>query len=114
MSKIKKEYKCSLMLTHDLIGGKWKMRVLWHIQKGHTRFSQLQKNLPEITDKVLSAQLRDLEKTGIIKRDVYPDVPPRVEYTLTEKGKELAPIIEMLCTWSDSYADENEIVVPKH
>ena len=112
MGQIKKEYTCSLMLTHDLIGGKWKLRVLWYIIKNTNRFSQLEKSLPEISQKVLSSQLRELEKSGLILRTVYPDIPPRVEYTLTEQGEKLKPIILDLCAWSDGYATENEIIVP--
>lgn len=65
MGKIKKEYECSLLLTHDLIGGKWKLRILWHIIQGDNRFSLLAKAIPDITQKVLASQIKELETSGI-------------------------------------------------
>lgn len=100
------------MLSNALIGGKWKQRVLFHITIGNNRFSSLQKNLPDISQKVLSAQLRELEDHGILSRRIYPDVPPRVEYSLTEEGEILKPIIEQLCRWSTDYALKKNIKVP--
>ena len=100
------------MLNNDLIGGKWKLRVLFHITIGNNRFSSLQKNITDISQKVLSAQLRELEDHRIVRRRIYPDVPPRVEYSLTEEGEVLKPIIEQLCRWSTNYALERNIKVP--
>lgn len=112
MAKLKKEYSCSLMLTHDLIGGKWKLRILWHIMVGDTRFSSLQREMKDITSKVLSSQLRELESAGLISRKVYPDVPPRVEYDFTDLGRELYPVLKTLSQWSNHYAADHGIEVP--
>lgn len=112
MADLKSEYECSLMLSNDVIGGKWKLRVLFHIIMGNNRFSSLQKNISDISQKVLSAQLRELEDHGIVSRRIYPDVPPRIEYSLTEEGEILKPIIEMLCRWSTDYPIKRDIKVP--
>jgi DNA-binding HxlR family transcriptional regulator len=94
-----KTYHCALDVTMDFIGGKWKTVVLWYLRNDRQRFSELKKQIPEITEKMLSLQLRKLEKDGIIGRKVYAEVPPRVEYFLTEEGKTLIPCIEALAKW---------------
>lgn len=98
--KIKgKTYHCALDVTMDFIGGKWKTVVLWYLRNNRQRFSELKKQIPEITEKMLSLQLKKLEKDGIITRKVYAEVPPRVEYFLTKEGKTLIPCIEALAKW---------------
>lgn len=98
--KIKgKTYHCALDVTMDFIGGKWKTVVLWYLRKDRRRFSELKKQIPEITEKMLSLQLKKLEKDGIVGRKVYAEVPPRVEYFLTEEGKTLIPCVEALAKW---------------
>ena len=77
MSKIKKEYSCALLLANDLIGGKWKLRILWHISHGDNRFSLLTKAIPDISQKVLTTQLKELEQDGIIERTIINDNPPK-------------------------------------
>ncbi len=92
-------FHCALDVTMSYIGGKWKAVVLWYLL-GHTRrFSELKKLIPSITEKMLSLQLKELEKDGIITRTVYPQVPPKVEYSLTAFGEELTPIIEAMAKW---------------
>lgn len=98
--KIKdKTYHCALDVTMDFIGGKWKTVVLWYLRNERRRFSELKKQIPEITEKMLSLQLKELEKDGIVERKVYAEVPPRVEYFLTEEGKTLIPCVEALAQW---------------
>src|SRR3954471_6530669 len=89
-----KTYHCALDITMDYVGGKWKSVVLWYLRKDVKRFGELRKQMPGITEKMLTLQLRELEHDGIVSRKVYPEVPPRVEYRLTEFGKTLMPLIE--------------------
>ncbi|MEF9951782.1 MAG: helix-turn-helix domain-containing protein [Clostridium sp.] len=109
MGKIKDKYTCSLGLTIDLIGGKWKLMILWYLIDGPKRFTEIRKHIPSITQKILTEQLRELESSKIISRKVYATVPPTVEYSMTEYGKSLIPIIEELCLWTKSYAKDNNI-----
>lgn len=111
MADLQKHYKCSLELTMDLIGGKWKLIILWHLLDGSKRFSQLNRLLPNITQKMLTTQLRELEEKGLVHREVYPQVPPKVEYSLTELGRTLEPILISLCNWSYDYAKNNGIII---
>jgi DNA-binding HxlR family transcriptional regulator len=83
-----------------MIGGKWKIPILWHLFDGPRRFSELHRALAPITQKVLTQQLRELEADALLTRTVYPEVPPRVDYALTPRGRSLRPIIHSLCTWS--------------
>lgn len=109
-----KTYHCTVEATLDVIGGKWKPLILWHLGDGVLRFSELQKGLPGVNAKMLTKQLRELEEDGVIRRTVYPEVPPRVEYTITEFGKTLIPILQALCTWGAQYlgVDENGVQCP--
>ena len=111
MADLQKNYKCSLELTMDLIGGKWKLIILWHLWDGCKRFSELNKLLPNITQKMLTTQLRELEEKGLVHREVYPQVPPKVEYSLTEFGRSLEPLLNDLCSWSQSYAESHGIFI---
>lgn len=89
-----KEYYCSTRLTLDVIGGKWKMLVVWMLGDGQPkRFGELRRLLGEVTEKILTQQLRELEADRIIMRKIYAQVPPKVEYSLTEYGKSLLPIL---------------------
>ena len=101
------EYQCSMELTLDLIGGKWKSLILWYLGENTMRFSQLRKSLPRITPKMLTQQLRELEASGLVNRFIYTQIPPKVEYSLTEAGKSLLPILTTLCQWGLNYADDN-------
>ncbi|NAS11634.1 winged helix-turn-helix transcriptional regulator [Poritiphilus flavus] len=80
----------------DKIGGTWKMPILWRLNKKVMRFSELKRSMPHISDKMLTSQLRDLEGNGFIKRKVYAVVPPKVEYSITEDGKRVIPVLETL------------------
>lgn len=111
MANLQKNYRCSLELTMDLIGGKWKLIILWHLLDGCKRFSELNKLLPDITQKMLTTQLRELEEKGLVHREVYPQVPPKVEYSLTQCGRTLEPLLHSLCNWSNGYAENNGITI---
>lgn len=100
------EYHCSMELTLDLIGGKWKALILWHLGENTLRFSELRRSLPQITQKMLTQQLRELEGNGLLKRFIYTQIPPKVEYSLTPAGKSLLPILSTLCQWGQNYAEE--------
>lgn len=112
MSKIKKEYTGTLLLTNDLIGGKWKLRVLWHIIHGSNRFSLLTKAIPDISQKVLVSQLKELECSGILKRNVIDNNPPKViVYAIAEEQSELIPIINNIYSYTKKYAKDNVIFI---
>ncbi len=91
--------------TIGKMGGKWKTLILDHLADGALRFGELQKQMPKITPKMLTQQLRELETDGIISRRVYPVVPPKVEYELTEFGQTVAPLLDAMCVWGQMYLD---------
>ncbi|WP_082235386.1 winged helix-turn-helix transcriptional regulator [Halobacillus massiliensis] len=100
------EFNCEKELTLSLIGGKWKMIILWHLGKeGTKRFGELKRMLPKITQKMLTKQLRELEEDQLIHREIYPVVPPKVEYSLTKNGETLLPILESMYEWGRTYMD---------
>lgn len=111
MKYLQENYNCSLELTMDLIGGKWKLIILWHLLDGTKRFNELDKLIPHITQRMLTNQLRELEEKGLINRKVYPQVPPKVEYSLTECGFSLKDLLTSMCAWSHEYADNNGITI---
>ncbi|HEY0233986.1 MAG TPA: helix-turn-helix domain-containing protein [Afipia sp.] len=90
---------CAVEVTLDFIDGKWKGVILFHLQKGFLRFGELRRLMPGITQRMLTKQLRALEDDGLITRKVYAEVPPRVEYALSEMGERLRPVIEALREW---------------
>lgn len=101
------EFNCEKELTLSIISGKWKVVILWHLgHEGVHRFSELQRLFSKISHKMLTNQLRELEEDGIIQRKVYPQVPPKVEYSLTKLGETLIPIIDMLYSWGKKRVDE--------
>lgn len=93
---------CPVSLTISIIGGKYKALILWHLTGGTKRFSELRKLVPEATAKMLTQQLRELEADGLITRTVYPVVPPKVEYSLTQEGKSLFPILSEMYDWGSN------------
>lgn len=102
----KKNYKCSIELTLDIIGGKWKVLILWYLKDGNYRFNELKSNLGNITQKVLTQQLRDLESHKIISRKSYDTIPPKVEYKLTKYGHSIIPILHDLSLWGEQFAND--------
>jgi len=107
-----KEYRCTVGVTLDIIGGKWKAVILWHLSHKTLRFSQLQRRLPGVTQKMLTQQLRELERDGMVHRQVYPEVPPRVEYSLTTEGMTLQPILSQMCQWGKDHQNRREAATP--
>jgi DNA-binding HxlR family transcriptional regulator len=99
------EYECPLALALEIIGGKWKALVLYHLRKGKLRTSEIKRRLPKITQKMLTQQLRELEHDGLVKRQVFDTVPPKVEYSLTELGETLKPVLISICSWGYVYAE---------
>ena len=94
---------CPVETTLMLIGDKWKVLILRDLLGGTMRFGELRKSVGSISQKVLTANLRDMEESGLVRRTVYAEVPPRVEYTLTPLGKSLAPILDAMKTWGEDY-----------
>lgn len=93
------EIRCPAQRTLVIIGGRWKIPILYHLFPQTRRFSELRRLLLPVTPKMLSQQLRELERDGLVKRKVYPQVPPRVEYSLTAAGRSVEPIIVAMCRW---------------
>lgn len=101
--KSEKKFNCSIEATISLIGGKYKAIILWHLIDKTLRFNELQKTIPNATPKMLTQQLRELEADGLLIRKVYPVVPPKTEYSLSEFGKTLSPILAVMCDWGKRY-----------
>ncbi len=93
------KFYCPVEITADIIGGKWKPLILFHLQNQTHRFGKLQKLIPGATKKMLTQRLRELERDNIVHRKVYPQIPPRVEYSLTKHGQSLKPILELMSAW---------------
>ncbi|MFB4185259.1 winged helix-turn-helix transcriptional regulator [Bacillus velezensis] len=101
-----KTFNCEKELTLAVIGGKWKMLIMWHLGKeGTKRFNELKALIPDITHKILVNQLRELEQDLIVHREVYPVVPPKVEYSLTAQGESLMPILGAMYKWGKDYME---------
>lgn len=91
--------------TLKVLGGKWKPLILWYLNQETLRFSQLSKEIVGITQKMLTQQLRELEEDGLVSRKVYPEVPPKVEYSITEYGQTLEPVLDALAKWGKKHED---------
>lgn len=102
---------CPVETTLQLIGDKWKVMILHHLMNGTMRFGELKKAIGTVSQKVLTAQLRDMEEKGLLTRKVYAEVPPRVEYTLTETGYSLKPVLDAMCAWGAAYQKQNSEVI---
>ncbi len=98
-----RKYHCPVEATLSILSGKWKLLIIRELLGGPKRFSQLQRAIPEITQKMLTKHLRELERDGLIHRKVYPQIPPRVEYYLTDVGESLREVLEVLHRWGESY-----------
>ncbi len=96
-------YNCPVGATIDIIGGKYKSLILWHLMSKTLRFGELSKYIPQATPKMLTQQLRELEEAQLIIRTVYPVVPPKVEYRLSDLGNSIRPILEAMYTWGTDY-----------
>ena len=102
MAVVEQQKTCPAETTLQVIGGRWKVPILWHLFQGTLRFSQLRRALDGVTQKMLTQQLREMERDGIVSRKVYPQIPPKVEYSLTADGKTLKPVVEAMCRWGKS------------
>ena len=96
-------YGCPVKATTKVVAGKWKVTIVWHLSFGTRRFAEIRDLLPGVSEKVLTAQLRQLQKDGVLRRIVSPTVPPRVDYELTEAGWELIPIMQSMCDWGQKH-----------
>lgn len=99
---------CPVETTLMLIGNKWKVLILRDLMPGTKRFGELKKSIGNVSQKVLTAQLRDMEEKGLVSRKVYAEVPPRVEYSLTELGKTLKPILDAMQDWGNNYKTQSK------
>ena len=97
--------KCPAEITLNVISGRWKFLILWHLFQGTKRFSELLHGIDGITQKMLTQQLREMEKDDIIHRKVYPQVPPKVEYSLTSLGQSLKAVLDAMCGWGVKHRD---------
>ena len=104
-----KEYVCSLAFTLNLIGDKYKSLILFHLKEGEMRSGDLQKSIHGISNRMFTFSIRALERDGLVSREVYPEVPPKVIYSLTEAGKSIIPIILELDRWGQNFAKENHL-----
>ncbi|GAA5020241.1 hypothetical protein GCM10011506_05220 [Marivirga lumbricoides] len=111
--KIPLSLNCGLDLIGEVLYGKWKIRLLWFINEGFMRPSELQRKIPDASRRVLNMQLKELEEHELISRKIYPVVPPKVEYSLTEFGNTLIPVISALGQWGDDHEEHLRTVITK-
>ena len=104
MTSDSKPARCAVEVTVEVAGGKWKPLILHYLLGGTKRFGELRRLIGGVTQRSLTLQLRQLEDHGVIRREVFAEVPPRVEYSLTEKGRTLAPVLEAMKQWGETYA----------
>ncbi len=95
--------ECPVNITLNILNGKWKLLIIKELLTGKKRFSELKKAMPEVTQKMLTKQLRELEFYGLIERKVYTEIPPKVEYSLTSLGESLKPVLDILHRWGEDY-----------
>jgi len=96
-------YRCAVEATLDVVGGKWKGVIVYHLLGGTKRFNELPRLMPDVTQRVLTLHLRELEQDGIIQREVFAEIPPRVEYRLTPLGETLLPVLRIIEAWGEEY-----------
>ena len=101
---------CPMVLVQKLLSGKRKILILWYLSYTELRFSDIKKKLPDVTQKMLTQQLRSLEEDKLIYRKVYPVVPPKVEYGLTELGKKIIPILHMMHSFGSEYLNQESLI----
>lgn len=99
-------FGCPVEACLEVVGGKWKGVILFQLLGGTKRFNELMRTMPKVTQRMLTRQLRELEVDGVIQRKVFPEVPPKVEYSLTDFGRTLEPILKMLQKWGSEYVDQ--------
>lgn len=106
-------YYCPFEAALDVIGGKWKALIIWQLKSDTLRFTQVMDRLPMVSPRMLTKQLRELEEDGVVIRRMYPEVPPRVEYSLSDLGTSVVPVLESLCTWGSEYLISNGCSLPR-
>jgi DNA-binding HxlR family transcriptional regulator len=111
--KIPLNLNCGLDLIGEVLYGKWKIRLLWFINEGYLRPSELQRKIPDASRRVLNIQLKELEEHGLVSKIIYAQVPPKVEYGLTDFGKTLIPVISALGNWGDEHEERLREVILK-
>jgi DNA-binding HxlR family transcriptional regulator len=104
---------CGLDLIGEVLYGKWKIRLLWFIDQGHQRPSELQRKIPDASRRVLNIQLKELEEHELVSKIIYPVVPPKVEYSLTDFGKTLIPVISAIGMWGDEHEERLRSLILK-
>ena len=107
-----KGYSCPVEAAMDVIGGKYKAQIVYELIGGTRRYNEIQKAIPQATPRMMSKQLKELEEDGVINRVLYPVVPPKTEYSLTEFGETLVPIVRSLCSWGEHYFELAGVPVP--
>jgi DNA-binding HxlR family transcriptional regulator len=100
--KCKNNCKCDMNYLFQILGSRWNLIIIWHLNEQALRFTELQKRMGDVNSKTVTSHLRDLEKYHIINRTIYPEVPPRVEYSLTSHGKAFLPVFEVIREWGQS------------
>lgn len=103
--KVNKQSCFPVQVTLRVIGGKWKPLILWHIKNQTMRFSELHKSIEGITEKMLTQQLRELEKDGLVRRKIYAEIPPKVEYSMSVYGKTLEPVLAAMQIWGEGHKE---------
>lgn len=106
-------FNCGLDLIGEVLYGKWKMRLLWFINEGYQRPSELQRKIPDASRRVLNIQLKELEEHELVTKIIYPVVPPKVEYSLTDFGKTLLPVISAIGNWGDEHEERLRTLILK-
>ncbi len=101
-----KEFVCSVEITNDIFNDKWKLEIIWHLLEGPKRYKELNEEVCQITQKTLTVKLKELEERQLIKREVFAQVPPKVEYSLTPIGEKLRELLNAMHTWGIEYATE--------
>ena len=108
----KNQFNCPVEATLSLIGGKYKPLILWHLIDHPLHYMELQRLISNATPKMLSQQLRDLQQSGMVSREVIPENPPKTIYSLTSFGKSIVPVLEAMCNWGTSYLDGLDVQLP--
>ncbi len=106
MTKKMHSFSCPIGGALNVFAGRWKPEILWHLKKGHLRFNQLQRSIGEVSQKMLTQQLRELARDGLVKRTQFQEIPPRVEYESTELAKSLEPLFDALVKWNDTHESD--------
>lgn len=113
VKKIAPYLNCGLDLVGEVLYGKWKIRILWFIHEGNLRPSELQRKIPDVTRRVLNVQLKELEEHEMVHKKIFPVMPPRVEYSLTDFGRTLIPLISAIGLWGDEHQEQLRRVILK-